>query len=281
MTQRLPPSGVNFLDEWKGVSDAKTRRKLQNRLNQRAHRRRAKDDKPTCKRPNSGPQSLEDAVTKQKESSPPIEFTMLDRLNILGPASERSRAFIRHLETLLEAEFSAGSPRTDLLLGLTRVNILRALTANIDVLGYTAAAMHDDAESPFAIAGPGRGPVRPVTVLPSALQPTPTQLSIAHHPWLDLLPIPKMRDHLIVAGDSIDDAQLCHDMCGNQTPRSGIKGETGIIVWKDPWDPAGWEVTETFLRTWGWAVRDCWELFRSTNRWRAVRGEPPLFRLPA
>ncbi|KAL2824273.1 hypothetical protein BDW59DRAFT_172999 [Aspergillus cavernicola] len=276
ITTQQPPIRVELLDEWKGILDPKTRRTLQNRLNQRAHRK-------TLAR-KAGPKPANNAVTKHT-TSPKIEFTGLDTLSILGPTAESSRHLIQHLESLLHAEFSAGSPRTDLLLGLTRLNILRALHANIEVLGFSAAAMHDDAESPFATSSNIES-TRPLTDLPLALQPTTTQLAIVHHPWLDLLPIPKMRDNLIQAGDSINDAQLCHDMCGNQPPLNpksrarSANGETGIIVWKDPWDPSGWEVTETFLRLWGWAVKDCSELFRSTNRWRAVRGEPPLFCLP-
>jgi hypothetical protein len=121
--------------------------------------------------------------------------------------------------------------------------------------------------------------------LPVALRPTAIQLSTPHHPWLDLIPFPQLRDNLILLGESLDDTQLCFDMSGRGTA-AGVPdkrlgnagGETGVIVWRDPWDPSGWEVTETFLRRWGWVLRDCTEVMRVTDSWRRARGEPGLFR---
>lgn len=219
-----------------------------------------------------------------------ITFTDLDTLSILGPHAPKSRLTLHHIEALLHAEFLAPSPRTDLLLTLKRVNFLRALHANIDVLGYSAAEMHDDALSQFGTAGPVKPRVRDFSLLPPALQPSSIQKEIPHHPWLDLLPIVRMRENLILAGESYDDVRLCRDLCGygtqiqsqNQRQSQSLNqgsGETGVIIWRDPWDPEGWEVTESFLRRWGWVVAGCWDLFRATDRWRAVRGEPPLFRI--
>ncbi|KAL2220361.1 hypothetical protein M432DRAFT_315163 [Thermoascus aurantiacus ATCC 26904] len=98
--------------------------------------------------------------------------------------------------------------------------------------------------------------------------------TVPHHPWLDLLPVPRMRDNLLLAGDSFDDTRLCHDLGGYQSVRTG---RTGVIVWGDPWDPNGLEVTDAFVTAWGWVIQDCWDLF---EKWRAQRGEKPLFRVP-
>ncbi|KAF2676636.1 hypothetical protein K458DRAFT_379699 [Lentithecium fluviatile CBS 122367] len=167
-----------------------------------------------------------------------------------------------------------GTPRTDLLLGLVQLNVLRALIVNIDVLGMSAAEMHDNALSPFSTAGTWHTPHAEAR-LPAALMPTSLQRSVCHHPWLDLLPIPKLRDNLLQAANSLDEDELCHDLCGYQIAADGL---SGVIVWKDPWDPAGWEITGTFLRRWGWVLKDCWDLFQSTNYWRARRGESRLSR---
>ncbi|KAL4771052.1 hypothetical protein BDW60DRAFT_208595 [Aspergillus nidulans var. acristatus] len=306
---------VEVLDEWKGVVDPRKRRTLQNRLNQRAHRRRKKASQARTEtaqnaaiRPKEAsaagstvdsasqgavvkhtPQGQDQCQTHQQIQT---FFPDLDRVSILGPQAEKSKYILRRLESLFYAEYAANSPRTDLLLGLTRVNFLRALHTNIEVLGYSAAELHDEALSQFGTAGPVKPSLRPTdnALFPASLQPTPIQLTVPHHPWLDLLPFPQMRDNLILAevgvgeGRGYDDVQLCRDMCGYGTlslpaDRRPGNGETGIIIWKDPWDPDGWEVTETFLRRWGWVVAGCTELFRATNRWRAVRGERPLFRL--
>ncbi|PSN66483.1 hypothetical protein BS50DRAFT_554818 [Corynespora cassiicola Philippines] len=167
-----------------------------------------------------------------------------------------------------------GTPRTDLLLGLVQLNILRALIANIDVLGLSAAEMHDDALSPFSTAGTWHSS-HDTTQLPASLVPTSLQRTIPHHPWLDLIPCPAMRNNLIRVADSLDETELCHDLCSYQSAADGL---SGVIVWRDPWDPKGWEVTRTFLHRWGWVLKDCWDLFQSTNYWRKRRGEPQLSR---
>ena len=165
-----------------------------------------------------------------------------------------------------------GSPRTDLLLHLIQLNFTRALMENKRILGFKPDHLHDDAISPFNTAGPWQ--YDSLNVLPLTLQPTVIQRCIPHHPWLDLLPDAQMRDNLILAGE-FEEERLCLDMKGNGAPRTQT---SGIIVWSDPWDPAGWELTEPFVRSWGWVIRNCYDLACSTNRWRAKRNEGPLFR---
>lgn len=88
-----------------------------------------------------------------------------------------------------------------------------------------------------------------------------------------MLPFPQMRDNLIRAGDSYNEMELCGDLVGFfNSPRA----RNGMIVWGEPWDPRGWEVTEDFLRHWAWTLKDCKELFGATNFWRTQRGEDPL-----
>lgn len=205
----------------------------------------------------------------------------LDHIDLCGiSAASFSAQALERLETRIRLEFAQGSPRADLLLGITQLNIIRALHANQKILGYTDDDMHDDALSGFnrhLQLSPSSQQYIVKTIkseLPPPLQPTAIQQTIPHHPWLDMIPIPRMRENLIRAGDTIDDVKLCHDICGYRV------SETGILIWGEPWDPSTWEVTERFLQLWGWTVRDCWELFHSTNKWRLKRGERPLFAIP-
>ena len=97
--------------------------------------------------------------------------------------------------------YLSGSPRTELLLGLTQLNLTRALIYNIEILGYQSILMHDESLSPFCIAGPSLAG-KEVMSLPVSLQPTALQLSTPHHSWLGLFPSPQIRNNLIVLDHS-------------------------------------------------------------------------------
>lgn len=166
----------------------------------------------------------------------------------------------------------ASSPRTDYLLVLVKFNVFRALLNNGKKLGFSTARdyLDDDALSPFVKP---RCPEKSLPSLPPALRPTKIQCQTLHHPWLDLLPDPVMRDNLIQAGGAYDKEELCGDLIGLF---SASTGRSGLIIWGEPWDPSGWEVTKPFLKHWGWALRGCDELLRATNYWRQKRGEASL-----
>lgn len=158
-----------------------------------------------------------------------------------------------------------------MLLTLVHFNVFRALVSNTSSMGFTMEWLNEDAESPFNAPQPGSSIVS--ASCPSSLSPTDLQRTVAHHPWIDLFPFPRMRDNLLLAGDSYDEDQLCIDLvefC--HVPCE----QMGLIVWGEPDDPRGWEVSESFLKRWGWVIKGCHELFAATNYRRAERGEEPL-----
>jgi hypothetical protein len=268
-------------DDWSGTSDPKRRKKLQNRLNQRAlrQRKKAKHTSPVFSDGDSSMGHNEAAI--QKSTSLAMhradELDEIESVKILQADSKSAKSIMQRLEKLASSYYHLGSPRTDLLLHIIQFNFSKALIENIKVLGLTSNDMDDDAISSFNTVG-----LRQThkfieeSSLPSDLQPTPVQRAMPHHPWLDLLPVPSMRDNLIRAGDTYDEERLCLDMKGHG---SMITGKTGIVVWRDPWDSSGWEVSESFARDWSWVIQGCEDLFRSTDFWRAQRGERLLFKL--
>lgn len=203
--------------------------------------------------------------------------TLVDAINILRLQSQDNRAIIHAFETIVYQRTMARAtrPMPTMLPSLVQFNMSRSLMSNAEVLGLTPNHMHDDALSLFVVAGPWPVGVNLTTdTLPLGLRPTPLQYSTQHHPWIDLLPIPRLRDNLLERDvESFDEDGLCCAFTG----RGHQKG-AGVIVWRDPWDCSGWEVTEEFVRSWGWVIAGCWDLFRSTNMWRAKRGERPLFK---
>ncbi|KAL2834687.1 hypothetical protein BJY01DRAFT_239078 [Aspergillus pseudoustus] len=158
---------------------------------------------------------------------------------------------------MAHTQYMLGSPRTDILFHPIQFNFIKALVQNMQVLGLTSELLHDDAISPFNLTGPWQCDIDPALLV--SLRPTTIQRTVVHHPWLDLLPIPEMRDNLISAGESCDEIQLCLDMKGHGMAHSD---HMGIIP---------------FVRAWGWTLRGCVDLFHSTNTWRARRNERLLF----
>lgn len=180
--------------------------------------------------------------------------------------SERSIAV---LQQWIQRQTVISSPRADCLLVLVKFNVFRALMNNGKHLGFSTAGQYHnhDAISPFF------KPACALPLLPAGLCPTGLQSNTPHHPSLDLLPDPIMRDNLIRANGAYDKERFFADLIGLF---SASAEENGLVIWGEPWDPSGWEVTEAFLRDWGWALRGCEELLRATNFWRQKRGARPL-----
>ncbi|KAL3455220.1 hypothetical protein BJX64DRAFT_78005 [Aspergillus heterothallicus] len=184
------------------------------------------------------------------------------------------KAILMRQVARFHSSYKLNCPSADHLLSLTRVNVHRAFVANMVALGVTWEWMKEESISPFFVSGPAVVPGA-VAALPEKMRPTELQRRSVHHTWIDLFPCPVMRDNLIRRGNDWDDEELCVDIMGYWDGNS--TGPHGLIVWGEPGDTASWEVTEGFLSKWGWLVRGCVELMRSTNYWRAKRSLRPLF----
>jgi hypothetical protein len=180
------------------------------------------------------------------------------------------------------ANYLAQQMHPEKLLSIMQVNIFHALYRNSEALGQSNLWLFCESISPFGKIDPDNMP-SPMSAAgmpacyPHSLTPTEVQLSTPHHPWVDLLPWPKLRDrilYLCYITETMDDDDLCVDMAEFDTSKN--MESTSLIIWGDPWDPRGWEVSVPFLRKWGWLLEGCAELLEATNYWRMKRGERKL-----
>jgi hypothetical protein len=150
-------------------------------------------------------------------------------------------------------------------------------------MGFPPEALcRDEFVSPYAEAGPTLPDLTmPLLSCPKMLLPTSLQRMVPHHPWIDLFPIPKFRDNVLLAVEAglFDEDDLCADILD---PEAGNNREQpGLIVWASAWDVCGWEVNIPFLNKWGSLLSGCPEIIEATNQWREKRGEKKLkFRAP-
>ncbi|EXJ54995.1 uncharacterized protein A1O5_12734 [Cladophialophora psammophila CBS 110553] len=169
---------------------------------------------------------------------------------------------------------------SDHLVSLVYYNVYRALISNTHMLGLDMNLMYlDDYPSPFLPMS--QSATSNIRHLPPSLQPTELQKTMPHHPMWDIFPDPEMRDNILRYGEqNIDDLQLCLDMVGdgNYTGLEDLDSQqtNGLIVWSEPWDSEGWEVTESFTRKWPFLLKGAINVQKSTNKWRMRRGESPL-----
>ncbi|KAH8597332.1 hypothetical protein B0O99DRAFT_593069 [Bisporella sp. PMI_857] len=224
-------------DDWTGKTSSAERRKLQNRINQRSYRYRKRTNAAGDARTNTHnlrhPTGQESELWHLFQSiAGPAKLSPLD-LPRASAACMYSAMELQKLISSFERWInSQNSPIGDHVVVLVKFNVFRALFTNSNVLGFIMHdCIEDNAISPFATS-----PIPTLETLPVGLHPTHLQRTTAHHPWLDLLPVPRMRDNLIRAGNDFDDMPLCGDLTGFLHPGTG---STALIVWRDPWDVSG------------------------------------------
>lgn len=117
------------------------------------------------------------------------------------------------------------------------------------------------------------------------LRPNREQITIKHHPQIDILPFPTLRKNFIMNQDRIDEDEFFQDVLaglvcwGGAGPTSNRDRDenTGYISSGTPWDVRSWEAKEWFLKKyWDLLGAEEGELVRQSEWWRGIRGDDPL-----
>jgi hypothetical protein len=77
--------------------------------------------------------------------------------------------------------------------------------------------------------------------LPLPLHPIPLQMTTVHLPYIDCLPIPKLRHNLMLLSGLVDEEEFCGDLVGTTS---------FVIMGSQSWDPEGWVLEEGFKEKW-------------------------------
>ncbi|PGH09807.1 hypothetical protein GX51_00494 [Blastomyces parvus] len=113
------------------------------------------------------------------------------------------------------------------------------------------------------------------------LRPTIEQITVPHHPFVDILPFPTLRNNLIKYQDKIDENEFFQDMLtglvcwgSGGIGKSDRQGSTKPVSTGTPWDSRSWEAKVWFLKKY-WALLggEDGELVRQSEWWRNLRGD--------
>ncbi|KAL2379669.1 hypothetical protein RJZ90_005120 [Blastomyces dermatitidis] len=124
---------------------------------------------------------------------------------------------------------------------------------------------------------------RVFSTLKPDLRPSIEQITVQHHPYIDILPFPTLRNNLITHQEEIDKDEFFHDMlAGLVCWGSGGIGKkdrqvsTKPISTGTPWDARSWEAKMWFLKKyWPLLGGEDGELVRQSEWWRSIRGDAP------
>ena len=113
------------------------------------------------------------------------------------------------------------------------------------------------------------------------LRPNSEQITVKHHPYIDILPFPTLRKNLITHQEEIDEDEFFQDMftglvCwgGAGIGRKDREVSTGYASTGTPWDVRSWEARVWFLKKyWTLLGGEDGELVRQSEWWRSIRGE--------
>ncbi|KAF3072490.1 hypothetical protein CFAM422_005445 [Trichoderma lentiforme] len=168
---------------------------------------------------------------------------------------------------------SDGSFADSYLLPVHELTLLRAVLRISERIGCGQQLWNLEAVSPFS-----QGIATPSEQLPAAWKPTASQILVPHHPMLDFLPWPEVRDRVINIFSMPDEMRppnakgplaLVNFAYDFEDNAEGIR-----IYGGDPYDPNSWEVGQVFFERW-WFIFDR-DVIENSNRWRQLRGAPPL-----
>ncbi|RAL15159.1 bZIP transcription factor [Aspergillus homomorphus CBS 101889] len=113
------------------------------------------------------------------------------------------------------------------------------------------------------------------------LRPTREQITIEHHPYVDILPFPTLRKNLLTQQEEFDEDEFFDDVVSGLVCWGGAgmgkrdrQDSIGCLPTGTPWDVRSWEARGWFLKKY-WALLggEDGELVRQSEWWCSIRGE--------
>lgn len=267
----IPIATVSTANEnWRGKNDPAERRRIQNRLNQRAFRQRqrageqTKQYKPRSNSSASGSQKDEDDESSSEDEAESPEARHTTPFRQYGTSSATANSTGEQPEGMRDSQGRVW----DELAQLINRNFMAAVVSNAQQLGIDVGALRST--TPMVTPKPNRQ-------VPASLKPVELQHQVAHDPVIDTIPHPRLRFNILraIAARQIDPAAFsrCIRGSGALEESNGNWQRSGLVVWSSPESLDSWELSEPFIRRWAALLQGCEDLLAATNAWRSRRGE--------
>ncbi|KAF3257198.1 hypothetical protein TWF192_001472 [Orbilia oligospora] len=250
-------------DDWTGTTNPTERRRRQNRIGQRLYRRRKHLQKFATTFSNSSQETVsvaagaaEDVQSKGK-NLPVVVHNDPAPLNVVNYAEgfllvlcPENRKKATEFVQRFFADFRLGVHQPGDLWITVHLNVLSAWCHNALALAIPFEDLeNDDGISPFNFHHPmPPGAIARTSSAPVSLHPTWFQRTLVHHPWVDLIPLPQMRDNILCGLETglFDEDELCRELAGAETPDGTTRAS--FLVWGESWDIKSWELSAGFLQ---------------------------------
>lgn len=261
-------------ENWQGKSDPAERRRIQNRLNQRAYRERQRVASPSL--PIQSEEDDKDEPGSEEESSSADSSSENDDDD--DDDAEDDTASPTASSPDITSRQPLAAPTTtpivqpwDELAQLINRNFLQAVAKNAQHLNLDSTALRNG-----TLTATPR--LTNTSTPPATLVPTELQNKFPHDPLIDTISHARLRFNILraIAKAQLDGPRFCASL-RRSGALSSIHGESrrgGLIVWAQPEALVSWELSEGFVMLWGRVLLEgCEDLIAATNARRAKRGE--------
>ncbi|KXT00728.1 hypothetical protein AC578_8221 [Pseudocercospora eumusae] len=251
-------------ENWRGKNDPTERRRIQNRINQRAFRQRQREGsdkkqyKPRHSSSEPSSQYDEDEVDSPYSVDEEPEQYASESRTSSAPTTNQPNGMV-----------DSSGRVWDELAQLINRNLMAAASTNAQRLGIA----QDTLQSANSTLTP-----RPTSSgIPATLQPLPPQHQVPHDPIIDIIPHPRLRFNVLraIAAQQIDAAAFSRDLraSGAMENLQDQWQRGGLVVWSSPEQLASWELSAAFVLKWSFLLQGCEDFLQATNAWRSRRGE--------